>query len=168
MGWKQTSNESMWLKTKEKQREYAKKQFAERISLFEVSCMIKVKGSESMIYTIEEIKEICLPIFLEKNLKKVYLFGSYARDMATNTSDLDFLIDGEGSSLKTLFDQIALQLSLERVLEKEVDLITVNAVNSEINQKKSPGFKENIQKDLVVIYDRDERTTSISQNLNSN
>lgn len=88
--------------------------------------------------------------------------------MATNTSDLDFLIDGEGSSLKTLFDQIALQLALEGALEKEVDLITVNAVNSEINQKKSPGFKENIQKDLVVIYDRDKRTTSISQNLNSN
>lgn len=64
----------MWLKTKERQREYAKKAFAERISLFEVSCMIKVKGSESMIYTIEEIKEICLPIFLEKNLKKfIYL-----------------------------------------------------------------------------------------------
>jgi predicted nucleotidyltransferase len=88
--------------------------------------------------------------------------------MATNTSDLDFLMDGEGSSLKSLFDQIDLQLALEAALEKEVDLITVNAINSVINQKKSPGFKENIEKDLVVIYDRDERTTSINQNLNSN
>jgi predicted nucleotidyltransferase len=77
-------------------------------------------------------------------------------------------MDGEGSSLKSLFDQIDLQLALEAALEKEVDLITVNAINSVINQKKSPGFKENIEKDLVVIYDRDERTTSINQNLNSN
>lgn len=121
-----------------------------------------------MIYTIEEIKEICFPIFFERNLKRVYLFGSYARNMATNTSDLDFLMDGEGSSLKSLFDQIDLQLALEAALEKEVDLITVNAINSVINQKKSPGFKENIEKDLVVIYDRDERTTSINQNINSN
>ncbi|MGX7368041.1 nucleotidyltransferase family protein [Enterococcus casseliflavus] len=121
-----------------------------------------------MIYTIKEIKEICFPIFFERNLKRVYLFGSYARNMATNTSDLDFLMDGEGSSLKSLFDQIDLQLALEAALEKEVDLITVNAINSVINQKKSPGFKENIEKDLVVIYDRDERTTSINQNLNSN
>jgi predicted nucleotidyltransferase len=104
--------------------------------------------SEGMIYTIEEIKEICFPIFFERNLKRVYLFGSYARNMATNTSDLDFLMDGEGSSLKSLFDQIDLQLALEAALEN--------------------GFKENIEKDLVVIYDRDERTTSINQNLNSN
>lgn len=44
MGWKQTSNESMWLKTKEKQREYAKKQFAERISLSKLYGIIKGKG----------------------------------------------------------------------------------------------------------------------------
>ena len=106
-----------------------------------------------MIYGIEEIRRMCAPIFHERNLKKVYLFGSYARNKATERSDLDFLIDAEGSSLKDLFDQINLQNDLEKALGKKVDLVTLRAMNDKINQKRTPGFRENVMKEWVVVYD---------------
>ena len=39
--------------------------------------------------------------------------------MAINTNDLDFWINRKSSTLKTLLDQIDLQLALERALEKK-------------------------------------------------
>ena len=40
-----------------------------------------------MIYTIEEIRRIITPIAKKYRLPAVYLFGSYARGDATETSD---------------------------------------------------------------------------------
>jgi predicted nucleotidyltransferase len=45
------------------------------------------------IYTIPEIIETAVPIAKKYDLKKLALFGSYARNEATDHSDIDFLID---------------------------------------------------------------------------
>ncbi|MCU7701472.1 nucleotidyltransferase domain-containing protein [Enterococcus gallinarum] len=50
--------------------------------------------------------------------KKAFLFGSYARNEATETSDLDILIDGEGSLLHNIFDVIRLKSKLSSALKK--------------------------------------------------
>lgn len=113
-----------------------------------------------MIYTINEISKKCVPIFLEYDIQKVYLFGSYTKGNATEDSDIDFLIDFENSKLATLLDQISLQSKLEEILNKEVDIISFYAINNEINTHKNPDFKSSITKDLVVIYDFKQRTTS--------
>ena len=63
-----------------------------------------------MIYTISDIQKLCTPIFLEWEIKS-FLFGSYARNEATETSDLDILIDGEGSLLHNIFDVIRLKVN---------------------------------------------------------
>ncbi|MFS0924928.1 nucleotidyltransferase family protein, partial [Enterococcus casseliflavus] len=76
-----------------------------------------------MIYTISDIQKLCTPIFLECKIKKAFLFGSYARNEATETSDLDILIDGEGSLLQNIFDVIRLKSKLSSALKKEIDLI---------------------------------------------
>jgi len=45
------------------------------------------------IYDIEEIKRISIPIAQKYGVKKLALFGSYARGEQKETSDIDFLID---------------------------------------------------------------------------
>jgi len=45
------------------------------------------------LYTLEEIKRISIPIAKKYGVKKLALFGSYARGEHQVTSDIDFLID---------------------------------------------------------------------------
>jgi len=44
-------------------------------------------------YTIDEIKSISIPIAQKYGVKKLALFGSYARGEHTANSDVDFLIE---------------------------------------------------------------------------
>ena len=44
-------------------------------------------------YTLEEIKSISIPVAKEYGVKKLALFGSYARGEPKAYSDIDFLID---------------------------------------------------------------------------
>ena len=45
------------------------------------------------IYAIDEIKRIAVPIAQKYGVKKLALFGSYARGEQKDTSDIDFLIE---------------------------------------------------------------------------
>jgi len=45
------------------------------------------------MYNIEEIKKISIPIAQKYGVKKLALFGSYARGEQKETSDIDFLIE---------------------------------------------------------------------------
>ena len=49
------------------------------------------KGNK--VYTIEEIKAKAIPIAKKYGVKKLSLFGSYARGEANSKSDLDFIYD---------------------------------------------------------------------------
>lgn len=69
-----------------------------------------------MIYSIDEIKQIIAPIAYKYSIPVVYLFGSYARGEATDSSDVDVLIDCEGSAIKGLFDLGALYNDLNETL----------------------------------------------------
>ncbi|WP_242032411.1 nucleotidyltransferase family protein [Aphanizomenon flos-aquae] len=73
--------------------------------------------------------------FLKKNLTTIKsygvislaLFGSYARDEAKNTSDLDLLVEFQG---KVTFDQyMDLKFFLEDNLSLSVDLVTKKMLN---------------------------------------
>ena len=46
-----------------------------------------------MIYSLGELKRIIEPIASKYDISLVYLFGSYARGEATDSSDVDILID---------------------------------------------------------------------------
>lgn len=56
-----------------------------------------------MIYTLEDLRRIIAPIAERYRLRAVYLFGSYAHNTATEDSDIDLLVDTEGTELKSLF-----------------------------------------------------------------
>jgi len=107
-----------------------------------------------VIYTIKQLKEKIAPVALKYRLPAVYIFGSYARGDATEDSDLDFLIDRTGSTLRSLFDMGALYCDLNEHFNKEVDIITVDALDQPDVQRRTPGFKEHLLRERVAIYEQ--------------
>lgn len=97
-----------------------------------------------MTYTIEEIKTKAIPIVSEYGIAKLCLFGSYARGDASNSSDLDFLMDTDG--LIGLIQYAAIIRKLEEAFECHVDLITTGCSDKE--------FLRRIQKEVILIYER--------------
>lgn len=55
-----------------------------------------------MIYSTEELKKRIAPVAKKYGIRAVYLFGSYARNEATEQSDVDILIDRAGSAVRGL------------------------------------------------------------------
>ena len=105
-----------------------------------------------MIYTVDEIRDIVTPIAKKYQLKAVYLFGSYARGDATESSDIDLLMDTSDTPVKTLFDLGALYCDLEDALQKPIDLITVNSLLQTIQIPSELSFREAVQRERMVLY----------------
>jgi len=70
------------------------------------------------------------PILKQYGIKKAALFGSYVHGDASSKSDIDILVDSPKG--KSLFDFIGLQLQLEAVMKKKVDLVTFTGLKSRI------------------------------------
>ena len=105
-----------------------------------------------MIYTIEQLKERILPIALKYELPAVYLFGSYARGEATEDSDVDILVDKTNTALKGMFAMGGLYNDLSEAIEKQVDLVTISALEQETTKERTPWFVENLNNEKVKIY----------------
>ena len=73
------------------------------------------------IYTIKEIKTIIKPILNKYGITEIYLFGSYARGEAKESSDIDIYCDQ--GNVKTFIDQGLLEDELEKALNKKVDIV---------------------------------------------
>lgn len=106
-----------------------------------------------MIYSIEELKARVTPVAKKYGLRAVYVFGSYARNEATDNSDIDILIDREGSKVKSLFQMGGLYNDLCESIGKEVDLVTLQTLEQESTQERSPWFIDNLRRDMVKIYE---------------
>ncbi|MBT1247334.1 MULTISPECIES: nucleotidyltransferase family protein [unclassified Thermosipho (in: thermotogales)] len=77
-------------------------------------------------------------------VKKIGIFGSYARNEATKKSDVDIIIEFEEG--KATFDNVAGVVDfLEELLEAPVDLLTPAGIES-IRIKK---VRETIKKEIV-------------------
>lgn len=75
-----------------------------------------------MILTIDEIRTKIRPICERHRVKKLWLFGSYARGEAREDSDVDVYAETDRSM--KLLDLIAFRMDIEEALAKEVDIIT--------------------------------------------
>lgn len=105
-----------------------------------------------MVYTIDAIRDCITPIAKKYGLSAVYLFGSYARGTATETSDIDLLIDTAGTDIKSLFDLAAVYCELEEALNKQIDLITVSSLKQPIQRPSEATFRANVIKERVSLY----------------
>ena len=93
--------------------------------------------------TIPQIKTIVTRVGKKYGIKKAYLFGSYAKNTASRSSDVDLIIDkGDVHSFKDFFH---LHEDLERELATSVDLLTEKGI--------TPRFYERIKNDRVLLYE---------------
>lgn len=89
------------------------------------------------------IKKTITPIARSYGVKRVYLFGSYAKGNANENSDIDLLIEkGKPMSLLKLS---GMRQSVQEALELSVDLVTTAGIEER--------FCEEIAGTEILIYE---------------
>lgn len=98
------------------------------------------------IYTIDEIKKILAKILENMPVYQVILFGSYAKNTATQSSDIDLIIDTRESLMG--FKLFSLIAQIEETFQKEVDAFEKAEIieNSKIDKE--------IKKAGIVVYEK--------------
>jgi len=88
---------------------------------------METKPGAPKAYTIDEIKAIAVPIAQKYGVKKLALFGSYARGEQTGDSDIDFITEpkkGMGLAFFGFADE------LENEFDTQVDVLTYRGLNN--------------------------------------
>ncbi len=78
---------------------------------------------------------------------------SYARNEATDQSDVDILIDRAGSKIKGMFDMGALYEELSASVGKQIDLVTMQTLEQQSTRQRTPLFVSNVEAERVKIYE---------------
>ena len=76
-------------------------------------------------------------------VKRISIFGSYARGEERKTSDVDVIV--EFSERKSLFDIVGIEQELSEAAGVKVDLLTEKSI--------SPYLIDRIKKEIEVIYE---------------
>lgn len=95
------------------------------------------------MYQPEEIKRIVAPIAARYGVKRMFLFGSYARGDSSETSDIDLRVEKgrvKGMQMAFLHDE------LEDALQRPVDLLSTTALDET--------FLASIRKEEKLLYER--------------
>ena len=100
------------------------------------------------VYTLTEIKQKIMS-YLKNNsfypIKKIVLFGSYARNEADGISDIDLMVFDSPDFVRLKTVQFASEL--KELFQKDIDLFIEKNVN------KSSSFYKNIEKEGITIYE---------------
>jgi predicted nucleotidyltransferase len=91
------------------------------------------------------IKNIKAVLKQFRQIKRGWLFGSFARNEATETSDTDVLIEVDESSTFTMYDLAELKEKLSATLNRKTDVV--------IERMLKAGIRENVTNDKVLIYE---------------
>ena len=84
--------------------------------------------------------------FKKQPVKKVYLFGSFARKTATPESDIDLVVELDYDKITTGLEFFSLWDNLELLTGKKVDLVTQES----LSKYAIPDF----ERDKILIYER--------------
>lgn len=98
----------------------------------------------SEMYTIDRLRNELTPVFRKNKVRKVTLFGSYAKGRATEHSDVDLLVDSglRGLAFFGLLDDVCETLKCDVDLIDTSDVVPGSPVDNEIVQTG------------VVLYER--------------
>ena len=98
------------------------------------------------VYDLEEIKLILKEILKNMPVYRVILFGSYAKNTATKSSDLDLVIDTQEQLMG--FKLYSLITKIEEAFNKQVDGFEKSEIieNSKIDQE--------IKRTGVIVYEK--------------
>ncbi len=92
---------------------------------------------------IKRLSDIIRPIAVKYGVETVYIFGSFARNEANENSDYDFYINK--GKIRNLFQLSAFRLELEKILQKNIDIVT--------EKVKDLRLKQEIDRDKVLLYE---------------
>ena len=95
-------------------------------------------------HSLDYIRQVLAEYFADKPVRRVQVFGSYARGEATAESDLDILLGRDPAGKLGLFDLSRYQYELEDLLRVPVDLGTA----------LSPFSVTYIEPDLLTVYEK--------------
>ena len=93
--------------------------------------------------TIKEIVVYIKPLVEKYRISEVFIFGSYARDEATENSDIDLLVYGGENFKPTHIFSFAEEL--RELLHKNVDAFEINEVNPDND------FYQTIMKEKIKV-----------------
>ncbi len=85
-----------------------------------------------VLLTIDYIKNAVENIAKQYGVKRVFLFGSYAKNTATIESDVDLLIE-KGKPM-SLLDLSGMRMQVEDQLKVSVDLVTTDGASSRLTK----------------------------------
>lgn len=102
-----------------------------------------MKKGRDKVYSINEIRDIVVPVAKSYGVKRVYLFGSYARGEATPGSDVDLRV--EAGKIEDLFELSGFMADLETALDKSVDIVSSDTNLSE-------AFRKNLNEEGILLY----------------
>lgn len=93
---------------------------------------------------INTIAEAVQDVVRDYDVQAAYLFGSYARGEAAETSDVDLRLEcGPSMTFGILY---RIQKRLEESLDRGVDIVTCRP------EHMRPRFRDRIQRDEVLLY----------------
>jgi predicted nucleotidyltransferase len=93
----------------------------------------------------EHIKNVVTAYFRDKPVKKVYLFGSYARGEADEDSDADLLIDLKQNAGITYFTLGGYLADMEDAFKRKVDMVPEDLVY--------PYIKTKMEQDKILLFE---------------
>jgi hypothetical protein len=71
----------------------------------------------------------------DRSVKSLAIFGSVARDEATDASDVDLLVEFDAGHPKGLFEFIGVMNFLEDLLGCKVDLVMTDGIRKELREQ---------------------------------
>lgn len=81
----------------------------------------------------DDLRKQITPVLRQHDVVHAAIFGSFALGTAQEDSDLDLLVEFQGE--KSLLNLAALQLALEDLLGRDVDVLTYRALHPRIREK---------------------------------
>ncbi len=115
--------------------------------IYNVLSELTIDYENKGILSIDEIKKICHDVFTRYNVSCAYLYGSYAKGRAKESSDVDLFIISEETGLR----YFGLVEELREKLHKRVEIVTQRKA------KNNPDFLFNeVMPRGIRIYNKEE------------
>lgn len=99
------------------------------------------------VLTLEEIRSELQEICKDSSVRRIWIFGSYARNEADSASDLDLLVDLEKALDIERFDSIH---------DVKIDLMSLSLFNRKMQSdlRFNKSFVERVLNERVLVYEK--------------